>query len=85
MIDEKVLLEFIRTKKEEFEKEAFTNYEKYISNLKNMGSMGFITSTVDIYVLMNLTYILDELIELIENGKFDVVEKPKKWGEINEI
>lgn len=43
-----------------------------------MGSMGFITSTVDIYVLINLTYILDELIELIKNGKFDVVEKPKK-------
>lgn len=70
MIDEKILLEFIKTKKEEFEKESFTNYEKYINNLKNMGSMGVVTATVDIYVLMNLTYILNELIEMIESGKF---------------
>lgn len=80
MIDEKLLLKFISTKKEEFKEECFTNYEKYINNLKNMGSMGFVTATVDIYVLMNLVHILDELIEMIEDGKFDVVENPKKGG-----
>lgn len=78
MIDEKLLLEFIKTKKEEFEEEGFTNYKKYTSTLKNMESMEAITATVDIHVLMNLTRILNELIELIENGKFDVVEDPKK-------
>lgn len=78
MIDEKLLLKFIRTKKKEFEEESFTNYEKYTSNLKNMGSMGVVTATVDIYVLMNLTYILNELIEIIESGKFGMVENPKK-------
>lgn len=70
MIDEKILLEFIRTKKEEFEEKGFTNYEKYTGNLKSMGSMEAITATVDIHVLMNLTRILNELIEMIESGKF---------------
>lgn len=70
MIDEKLLLDFIITKKKEFEEESFTNYEKYTNNLKNMGSMGVVTATVDIYVLMKLIYILDELIEMIGDGKF---------------
>lgn len=77
MIDEKLLLEFIKTKKKEFEEESFTNYEKYTNNLKTMGSMSVVTATVDIYVLMNLIYILNELIEIIESGKFDVVENQK--------
>lgn len=84
MIDEKLLLDFIITKKKEFKEESFSNYEKYINNLKNMGSMGVVTATVDIYVLMNLTHVLNELIEIIESGKFDIVEKSKKLGEINE-
>ena len=29
---------------------------------------------------MNLTRVLNELIEIIESGKFDVVENPKKGG-----
>lgn len=80
MIDEKLLLDFIRTKKKEFEEESFTNYEKYTNNLKTMGSMGVVTATVDIHVLMNLTRVLNELIGIIESGKFDVVENPKKRG-----
>lgn len=71
MIDEKLLLEFIRIKKEEFEEEGFTNYKKHTGTLKNMESMEAITSTVDIHVLMNLTRVLNELIERIESGEFD--------------
>lgn len=78
MIDEKILLEFIKTKKEEFEKEGFANYEKYTSDLKNMESMEAVTAIIDIHILMNLTRVLNELIEIIESGKFDVIENPKK-------
>ena len=78
MIDEKLLLEFIKTKKEEFEEEGGANYKKYTGTLQNMEFMEAITSTLDIYVLMNLTLVLNELIEIIESGKFDVVENPKK-------
>lgn len=80
MIDEKLLLEFIRTKKEEFEEEGLSNYKKHTGTLQNMESMESVTATVDIHVLMNLTRILNELIELIESGKFDIVEKSKKEG-----
>lgn len=77
MIDEKLLLDFIRTKKKEFEEESFTNYKKYTNNLKNMESMGVVTATVDIYLLMTLIRILNELIEIIESGKFGVIENQK--------
>ena len=45
-----------------------------------MESMEAVTATVDIHVLMNLTRVLNELIEIIESGKFDVIENPKKEG-----
>lgn len=80
MIDEKLLLDFIRTKKKEFEKEGLTNYKKHTGTLQNMESMEAVTATVDIHVLMNLTRVLNELIEIIESGKFDIVEKSKKGG-----
>lgn len=65
-------------KKEEFEKEGFTKYKKHTGTLQNMESMEAVTTTVDIHVLMNLTRVLNELIEIIESGKFDVIENPKK-------
>lgn len=77
MIDEKLLLEFIKTKKEKFKEEGVANYKKHTNTLKNMESMEAITATVDIHVLMNLTRVLNELIEIIESGKFDVVENQK--------
>lgn len=80
MIDKKLLLEFIRTKKEEFEEEGVANYKKYTGTLQNMESMEAVISTVDIHILMNLIRILNELIEIIESGKFDIVEKSKKGG-----
>lgn len=81
LIDEKSLVEFIKTKKKEFEKEGFSNYKKHTKTLKNMESMEAVTATVDIYILMNLVRVLNELIEIIESGKFSVVEKSKKKGD----
>lgn len=78
MIDEKLLLKFIRTKKEEIEEEVFSNYKKHTKTLENMESMEAVTAIIDIHILMNLTRVLNELIEMIEDGKFDVIENPKK-------
>lgn len=80
MIDEKLLLKTIKEAKEEFEEKGIANYKKHTGTLQNMQSTEAIISTVDIYVLMNLTRVLNELIELIESGEFDVVEKSKKEG-----
>lgn len=78
MIDEKLLLTGIKETKEEFEKLISINSKKHISVLKDMEFIEPITVTVDIHVLMNLVHLLDELVEIIESGKFDVVENPKK-------
>lgn len=43
-----------------------------------MESMEAVTAIIDIHILMNLTRVLNELIEMIEDGKFDVIENPKK-------
>lgn len=83
MIDEKLLLKFIRTKKEEIEEEVFSNYKKHTKTLENMESMEAVTAIVDIHILMNLIRILNELFEIIESEKFGMVENPKK-GERNE-
>ena len=80
MIDEKLLLKFIRTKKEEIEEEVFSNYKKHTKTLENMESMEAVTAIIDIHILMNLTRVLNELIGIIESGKFDVIENPKKGG-----
>lgn len=45
-----------------------------------MESMEAVTAIVDIHILMNLVRVLNELIEIIESGKFSVVEKSKKEG-----
>ena len=42
-----------------------------------MESMEAVTAIVDTYTLMNLNRILNELIKIIESGKFSVVENQK--------
>ena len=39
-----------------------------------MESKEAIIATMDVYVLMNLTRILDELVEMIESGKFSSIQ-----------
>lgn len=78
MIDERLLLKVIRKTKEEFEEKAIINFKEYTSASRNMEPIGGIKATINIHTLINLTRVLNKLIELIENGEFDVVEDPKK-------
>lgn len=43
-----------------------------------------IKATTNIHTLINLTRVLNKLIELIENGEFDVIENPKKRSNKND-
>ena len=45
-----------------------------------MESMAAVTATVDIHVLMNLTRVLNELIEIIESGKIGAIAKVPQIG-----
>ena len=71
MIDEKLLLYFIKTKKEEFEEEAFTIHKECTGSLRDLEYQEVIIHSVNLHTLMNVTRILHELIEMIEDGKFN--------------
>lgn len=78
MIDEKLLLKVIRKTKEEFEEKAIINFKEYTGASRNMEPMKGVKATTNIHTLINLTRVLNKLIELIENGEFDVIENPEK-------
>lgn len=74
MIDEKLLLYFIKTKKEEFEEGAFTIHKECTGSLRDLEYQEVIIHSVNLHTLMNITRILHELIEMIEDGKFNTSE-----------
>lgn len=84
MIDERLLLKVIRKTKEEFEEKAIINFKEYTSASRNMEPIECIKATTNIHTLINLTRVLNKLIELIENGEFDVIENPKKRSNKND-
>lgn len=71
MIDEKLLLYVIKTKKEEFEEGAVTIHKECTGSLRDLEYQDVIIHSVNLHTLMNVTRILHELIEMIEDGKFN--------------
>ena len=78
MIDEKLLLKVIRETKDEFEEKAIINFKEYTGASMDIEPMERIKATTNIHILINFTRVLNELIEIIKGGKFDVIENPKK-------
>lgn len=74
MIDEKLLLYFIKTRSREFEEQSFTIHKECTSSLRDMEYNDVIIHSVNLNTLMNVTRILNELIEMIEDGKFNTSE-----------
>lgn len=81
MIDEKLLLYFIKTRSREFEEQSFTIHKECTGSLRDMEYTDVIIHSVNLNTLMNLTRVLNELIEIIESGKFDVIKDSKKKSE----
>lgn len=74
MIDEKLLLYFIKTRSREFEEQSFTIHKECTGSLRDMEYDEVILNSVNINTLMNVICILNQLIELIEDGKFNTSE-----------
>lgn len=74
MIDEKLLLYFIKTRSREFEEQAFTIHKECTGSLRDMEYDDVIIHSINLYTLMQVTRILNELIEMIEEGKFNTSE-----------
>lgn len=74
MIDEKLLLHFIKTRSGEFEEQSFTNYKECTGSLRDMEYNDVIIHSINLHTLMHVNRILNELIEMIEEGKFNTSE-----------
>lgn len=72
MIDEKLLLYFIKTRSREFEEQSFTIHKECTGSLRDMEYNDVIIHSI--HTLMHVTRILNELIEMIEAGKFNTSE-----------
>lgn len=69
---------FIKTKKEEFEEQSFTIHKECTGSLRDLNYTNVIRDSVNLHTLRDITRILNELIEMIEDGEFDITENPKK-------
>lgn len=74
MIDEKLLLYFIKTRSREFEEQSFTIHKECTGSLRDKEYEEVIIHSININTLMNVTSILNELIEMIEEGIFNTSE-----------
>lgn len=74
MIDEKLLLYFIKTRSREFEEQSFITYKECTGSLRDLEYNNVIIHSINLNTLMNVTRILNELIEMIEEGKFNTSE-----------
>lgn len=66
MIDEKLLLYFIKTRSREFEEQSFTIHKECTGSLRDMEYDDVIIHSINLHTLMHVTRILNELIEMIE-------------------
>lgn len=74
MIDEKLLLYFIKTRSREFEEQSFTIHKERTGSLRDMEYNDVMIHSINLHTLMHVTRILNELIEMIEEGKFNTSE-----------
>lgn len=61
----------LRQKKRNLEEEAVTIHKECTGSLRDLEYQEVIIHSVNLHTLMNITRILNELIEMIEDGKFN--------------
>lgn len=74
MIDETLLLYVIGESEKEFRKKLLSIQKECNNSLRDMEYDEVIIHSVNLNTLMNVTRILNELIEMIEDGKFNTSE-----------
>lgn len=74
MIDETLLLYVIGESEKEFRKKLLSIQKECNNSLRDMEYNDVIIHSVNLNTLMNVTRILNELIEMIEEGKFNTSE-----------
>ena len=74
MIDETLLLYVIGESEKEFRKKLLSIQKECNNSLRDMEYTDVIIHSVNLNTLMNVIRILNELIEMIEEGKFNTSE-----------
>lgn len=74
MIDEILLLYVIGESEKEFRKKLLSIQKECNNSLRDMEYEEVILNSVNIHTLMNVIRILNQLIEMIEDGKFNTSE-----------
>lgn len=74
MIDETLLLYVIGESEKEFRKKLLSIQKECNNSLRDMEYEEVIINSVNIHTLMNVIRILNQLIEMIEDGKFNTSE-----------
>lgn len=74
MIDENLLLYVIGESEKEFRKKLLSIHKECTGSLRDMEYDDVIIHSINLHTLMHVTRILNELIEMIEEGKFNTSE-----------
>lgn len=74
MIDKKLLMNSIKAEKEELADQGVKIHKGCMNNLRDMNYSRVIIDSVNLYVIEEGIRMLDELIEMIEDGKFNTSE-----------
>lgn len=74
MIDETLLLDVIGESEKEFRKKVSSIQKECNNSLRDMDYGAVMTHSVNLHTLMNVIRILNQLIEMIEDGKFNTSE-----------
>lgn len=80
MIDEKLLISYLKKQKKEYNQQVVILQKELTSSLMDNHKQEYIIKKLMYETMMNVICIYENLIEIIESGKFSVVEKSKKEG-----
>lgn len=78
MIDEKLLISYLKEQKREYNEQVVILQKELTSSLMYNHKQEYIIKKLMYESMMNIICIYENLIERIESGEFDVVEDPKK-------
>lgn len=80
MIEEKLLISYLKKQKREYNEQVVILQKELTSSLMYNHKKEYLIKNLMYESIMHIIRIYENLIERIENGEFDIVEKSKKEG-----
>lgn len=80
MIEEKLLISYLKKQKREYNEQVVILQKELTSTLMYNHKREYLIKNLMYESIIHIIRIYENLIEIIESGKFDIVEKSKKGG-----